>query len=74
MAEGGFYPIDPNSFEMNEDTPYDDPSEDTPLIDNDTEFSQPEGSQQETSFIAPEGSQVSRFIESYRSIFTLWDK
>jgi len=72
MAEGGFDPNDPNGFETNEDTPYDDPSNDIPLTDitkNDTEFPQPEGSQKETSFITPKGSQASRFIESYRCMF-----
>jgi len=69
MADGGLDPVDPNSFEMNEDTPDDDPSEDIPLTDNDTEFSQPEGSQQETSFTTPEVSQESRWIELYRDRF-----
>jgi len=64
MAEGGFDPNDPNSFEMNEDIvpPDDDQLEDTPLTDNDTEFSQPEGSQRETSFITPKWSQESMFF------------
>jgi len=66
MAEGGFDPNDPNSFEMNEDIvlPDDDPSEDLSHIDitqNDPGFSG--GSQQETSFITPNGSQESRWIE-----------
>jgi len=74
MAEGGFDPNDPNSFEMNEDIvpPDDDSSENLSIIDvsqNNPEFSPPEGSQQETSFITPEGSQESRWIESYRDSF-----
>jgi len=69
MAEGGFDPNDPNSFEMNEDTPDDDPSEDLSLIDvsqNNPEFSTPEGSRQETSFSTPVESML---IESYRDKF-----
>jgi len=70
MAEGGFYLNAPNSFEMNEDTPDDDPSEDlshTDITQNDPGFSG--RSRQETSFFQPEGSQASRWIESYRDSF-----
>jgi len=67
MAEGGFDPNDPNSFEMNKDTQDDDPSEDLSTIDitqNDPGFSG--GSQQETSFITTEASQASRWIKSFK--------
>jgi len=72
MADGGFDPNDPNSFQMNEYVvpPDDDPSEDlshTAITQNDHGFSG--GSQQETSFLTPKGSQESRWIEIYRDMF-----
>jgi len=74
MAEGGFDPNDPNSFEVNEDIvlPDDDSSEDFSHIDvnqNNPEFSPPAGSRQETSFITLKGSPAPRWIVSYRDSF-----
>jgi len=66
MAEGGFDPNDPNVFEMIKDVI---PPVDEDITQNDSEFSQPEGSQQESSFIIPEGSQESKWIENHRDDF-----
>jgi len=61
MAEGGFYPNYPNSFEMNDVTPDDD---DQPLLNPSRDITE-----NSTSFTIPESSQESEWIESNRERF-----
>jgi len=79
MAERGFDPVDPNTFEMNDVQPDDNdpykyaPQDDDPIDDDDQDpLSNPsltDITQNETSFITPEWSQASSWVESYRDSF-----